>query len=345
MDSSMRIVDAAEGLLQRQPGPVPRYRILRDIVRRPAGHPELAEAREAMLRSRWVTELTEEQGRHGGWARFHSAEAKARRKIPTTEFAVGRALQLGLEPADKVLVRAATYLERLLAGTLPWPEHKEPNDRWPTGQEMFIAATLAEIRPQHRLLRPIYRKWMAIAEQAFASGRYDPKDEWRAHCKLTGATTMRGSYLVLSNRHAMRLLASCERRLSDRTEKALVEWLWKTRRKLGYLDAPLARPADRLGRTVLHRWFGSQMIMLRFRSWPSKIREIIRGLWDMQDADGTWDFGPTVGLRLSENWRRRISRVMDHSVHVLLLLRAYYDSKPADSADKGMQRRAHRRRR
>jgi hypothetical protein len=87
------------------------------------------------------------------------------------------------------------------------------------------------------------------------------------------------------------------------------------------------------------------MIMLRFRSWPSKIREIIRGLWDMQDADGTWDFGPTVGLRLSENWRRRISRVMDHSVHVLLLLRAYYESKPADSADKGVQRRAHRRRR
>ena len=227
-------------------------------------------------------------------------------------------------------------LSQLLAGMLQWPEHREPNDRWPTGQEMFVAATLAEIQPEHGLLEPICRKWIQIAEQAFASGRYDPEDEWRAHCRLTGATTMRHSYLVMNNRYAMRLLACYEHWLSDHTEKALVEWMWKDCGKLGYLDAPLAQPVDRLGPTVMERWFRSQVIMSRFRSWPTKIRHTIRRLWDMQDADGVWDFGSTVGLRLSENWRRRMSRAIDHSVHVLLLLRLYYDSKPTDSPNKGM---------
>jgi len=333
----MRIVDAADRLLQRQADPVPRYRILRDIVRRPQGDLGLTEGKKAMLSSRWVAELMAEQSHHGGWARFHSMDTKARRKIPTTEFAVWRAVQLGVEPSDKVLVRATTYLERLLTGTLKWPGHKEPNDRWPTGQEMFAAATLAEVRPEHGLLEPICRKWIQIAEQAFTSGRYDPEDEWRAHCRLTGATTMRNSYLVMNNRYAMRLLACYEHRLSDRTEKALVEWVWQDCGKLGYLDAPLAEPVGRLSPTVIERWFRSQMIMSRFRSWPSKMRETVRRLWDMQNADGVWDFGPTVGLRLSENWRRRMSRAIDHSVHVLLLLRAYYDSKSTDSPNKPME--------
>jgi len=345
MNHDKYINEAADCLLQIRPDPVPRYRILRDILRRPDGDPELDDAKTAALGSRWVNELTEEQNRDGGWGRFHSMNSKARRRVATTEGGVARAVQIGLNPGDKILERATKYLAGLLRGKIPWPEHSEPNDQWPAGQEMFVAATLAEIQPDHELLEPVCQKWIAIAEQTFSSGRYDAERECRAHCELRGATTMRNSYLVLNNRYATFLLACHEHQLSDRTEKALVEWIWKDCGKLGYLNAPLAKPVERLCPTVTHRWFRSQMIMSRFRSWPSKNWETIRRLWDMQNAEGLWDFGATPGLRLSEDWRKVMNRAIDHSVFVLLLLRAHYDANQKDSPNQCIQRTSHSHRR
>lgn len=168
---------------------------------------------------------------------------------------------------------------------------------------MFVAATLAEVQPGHDLLEPVCRKWLAIAEHTFSSGRYDAEREWRAHCELTGATTMRNSYLVLNNRYAAFLFACRQHRLSERTEEAFVEWIWKSCGRLGYLDVPLAEPVEQLRPAVVERWLMSHMVMSRFRLGPSKNRDTIWQFWDTQNADGLWDFGPTPGLRLSKSWR------------------------------------------
>jgi len=46
-------------------------------------------------------------------------------------------------------------------------------------------------------------------------------------------------------------------------------------------------------------------------------------LWGMRNGDGLWDFGPRAngnGFRLSESWRKKSNRLVDHSVIALLLL-------------------------
>jgi hypothetical protein len=137
---------------------------------------------------------------------------------------------------------------------------------------------------------------------------------------------MRDSYLVLNNRYALELLGGREGGLSDRAERGLVGWVWHDRGRLRYLDAPVAARPDRLRRTEVERWFASQTILSRFRSWPTMFEETARRLWDTRNADGVWDLGPTTGPRLSESWRRRVNRPIDHSVLVLSLFQAFRGS-------------------
>lgn len=324
-DEQARLRQSADALLALDPDPVPRLRILRDLLDRRPGDPELDEAHAQVRESRWVQALISEQGAHGGWSRFHSMDRQVKHRIPTTEFAVRRALVLGLDPQGEVLGRTQTYLEGLLLGRVPWPEHQEPNDRWATGEELFVASTLAMLAPAHPLLTPVYEKWGQIASETFAEGTYDPEREWRAHCRLTGATTMRDSYLVLNNRYALTLLG-CWGGLDGATARALVGWVWQHPRGVGYLDVPPATPLADLPGRRLWRWFESHQILSRFEAWHDHAATLCADLWSAQGPDGLWDFGPRTKaplLALSESWRRPKDKAIDHSVWALLLLRRF----------------------
>ncbi len=324
MISVEEITDIANRLLKMEPDPIPRYRILKDLLDRPANDQDLLRSRRVALESRWIKDLSEEQCEDGGWKRFHSADSGAKRRIPTTEAAIRRVVQLGVDVDTKMTTQAIVYLERLMTHELAWPESKEINDKWPVGQELFIAATLAELSPDHKLLIEPCRKWAEIATSAFESGQYDPEAEWKAHCRLTGAVTMRNSYLVLRNRYALSLLSSPQADLCAFTEQALLNWLWKHPRGLGYADVPLSAPINSLRHTQGYRWLDSHMLLTRFSGWSSKAEFIVRDLIPLQNQVGLWDFGPSLELpRLSENYRREMNRTIDHSVHALLLLDAF----------------------
>lgn len=327
--SQERIQHSALSYIKLSPDPVPMLRILRDVLHRDPSDPNMREAKILSLNSRWIKALAAEQNPDGGWSRFHSMNTRAKNKIPTTEYAVDNALSLGLDQNDVILARAQSYLEGLLEGTIAWPEDefKESNDRWPAGEEMFIAATLAMINPRHPLLQSVIEKWCHIAEAAFAFSTYDPEAEWRAHCLLTGATTMRNSYLVLNNRYALRILSCTPQILKPGTEKALLDWLWQLPVGVGYFQIPLQIPVAHLPPRSLGRWFASQQILSRFFHWRQKIKPFIEELWSLKNADGFWDFNAKANLynyHLSESWRKRNHYLIDQSIHVLLLLSAYY---------------------
>ena len=324
-DSIPRIQAAARALLDLEPDPVPRLRILRDLLHVDPGSEDLRAARAAAERSRRVRALAEEQLENGGWARFHSADAGAGRRVPTTEVAVRRALALGLTHHHPILKKAEAYLVGLLDGAIAWPETEaeEKNDRWPTGKRLFIAATLSSIAPRHPALQPSLETWNAIAEAAFAEGGYDPQAEWQAHCRLTGATTMQGTYLVLNNRYALTLLGTISHRFPKEQQAALVAWVWWHPQGVAYLGAPLCSAVDEVPGSRLDAWFESHTILAAYPAWQRRFAPVAAELWSLQRQDGLWDYGADAsgdGFRLSESWRRRHNRAIDHSVVTLLLL-------------------------
>ena len=197
----------AEQILCQSPGPVVRWRLLRDVLGAATNPVETYTARQALDQSRWVRELSLEQCQDGSWGAFHSRNSKRRQRILTTEFGVARALALGLEPDHPILQRVQLYLLHLLRGETPFPDRNESNDRWPTGVRLFVASTFALLQPQHPILEPDRSLWLEIARRTFHSGEYSEADEIDAHRELTGAS-VKGTYLTLRGKYQLNLLGS-----------------------------------------------------------------------------------------------------------------------------------------
>ncbi len=77
-----------------QPDATVHIRLLHDVLRLLAQGEALINARQDVIRSRWVQELVQEQHGDGSWGRLHSRDLQAKTRIITTEVGVERALAL-----------------------------------------------------------------------------------------------------------------------------------------------------------------------------------------------------------------------------------------------------------
>jgi hypothetical protein len=316
----------ANRILREHPNPVVRFRLLRDVLMEKPSSEVLVDARAEMLKSCWVRELASEQRQDGSWGRFHSA-TKSKCKIATTEVATGRGLALGLEASGTIFQAAISYLTCLLEGKVGFPDPAERNNRWATGTQLFVAATLARVCPSLSVLDESWRLWVEIAERTFVSSRYDGEAEVRAHEALTGAS-VRNSYLVLNNRYQLELLGSRADRLPEALENSLFDWVWHRSDGVGYLGIPLTKPPRKFNAGMLERFFMSLEILSCFPSWRKHARDMVDWLWKQRNNEGLWDFGSrasmTVYFPLSENWRNSKNRQHDWTTRTLTLLRKYY---------------------
>ncbi len=327
MPDLQAIRQIAEGILARNPDPVVRIRLLRDVLQKPPANDEVIQARKELATSRWVEGLEREQWDDGSWGRLHSRDSSAKQKIPTTEAGVERALALGLDVPHPVLAKASRYLIGILEGRTECRDRPEKNDRWPTGVQLFSAATLAQIQPDLSALDDAWHLWVNIARRTFASGAYDPEAEVRAHHELTGAS-VKNSYLVLDNRYSLALLGARAEALPADLETALVSWVWHCKDGIRYLRVKLPLPPRHLKTGSLDRWFTSLELLSRFSSWRALAKDAIQWLWEERAPGSLWDFGQkstfSVFLPLSESWRKTTARQFDWTTRVLVLLRRYH---------------------
>jgi hypothetical protein len=327
-----RVIDSiertAESILGQAPGAVVRYRLLRDVLKRPADAADLRQPRAKLADSLCVQELGREQWEDGGWGAFHSRSTKLKQKIASTEVGVERAISLGLDASHPILQRASAYLLSIMEGTRPFPDYPEKNDRWRTGVRLFLASTLSLIHPAHPALDDDRRLWREIAARTFRSGRYREQDEMDAHAELTGAT-VKDSYLVLNNRYSLNVLGSKPKALPEEPEGMLLRWLWEHPSGIGYLEIPLSQPPPAKS-GPLDRWFASlEMLARLFPGWVRFARPAVEWLREQRGPEGFWDFGPKPSsvsfLPLSDDWRSRQNRLFDWTTRTLVLLRKYYD--------------------
>ena len=320
------IEGAAERILAHGPDPAVRYRLLRDVLLRSPGDPEVIQARKALDGSRWVRLLAAEQHADGGWGKFHTRNYQSKQKTGTTQGGVERAVALGLDADHPVLGKAAQYITGILEGRIEFPDRAEKNDCWETGSAMFAGAKLAQIQPDLPVLDGVWDLWAAITRRSFSKGEHDLDAELGAHRSLTGRSGRCG-WLRLNNIFAVTLIGSRARQLPKPVEKAYVQWLWERPRGLIYLDAPFRRPPQR-GKFALDAWFTSMELLSFFPSWRRLAGSAVAWLWKRQNRQGLWDFGPrsicSLWFPLSESWRKRMSRQYDYSTRALALLRRYY---------------------
>ncbi len=309
-------------VLRREPDPPVRVRLLRDVLDASPDDPRLRAASASLEVSPHVRLLAAEQHEDGGWGRLHSRDTQAAVSVPTTEWAVERAVALGVDRDHPMLRGAADYLAAVVAGRMTPIDPPEKNDRWPTGVTLFAASTLALIDSEHPALDPVWALWHEIARRTLAGGIYDPDAEAAAHRDLTGAS-VRDTYLVLSNRYAVALLASRADRIDPRVRGPLFRWLWNHPKGLGYLNAPPGQPpSPGAASGPVELWAWSHEILAGL-STHAAVGPILDALEAHRRDDGLWDLGPrasfTHALPLSATWRARDARAVDWTTRILTL--------------------------
>ena len=317
------VLRTALRVLDHGPDPAACLRLRREVLRQPADAAEVLAAWAALRSSRAYGELVSTQRRDGGWGRFHSEDARRRRPVPTTEYAVRRALALGVPSRACLLERARIHCEALLAGRQPFPDPPERNDRWPAGWRLFVGATLARIAPRARAVGPLWRVWCQVLAETFADGRYEASREQAAHRRLTGAT-VRDTYLTLDNPYTLELLGARTAAIPADLRRAYLHWLGGRPRGLRYLEVPLARPETLTKPGQIDRWLTSWELLSAFSDWADHARPALAWLWRQRTDEGLWDFGArpqrSHALPLSQDWRRAGQRRIDWSTRALVLL-------------------------
>jgi hypothetical protein len=314
----LQVESLGRAILNSQPNSIVRLRILRDVLHQSSGSAELENTRSQVLSHPWVNELVKEQHSDGSWGRFHSMDSTIKARFPTTETAVRRALALGLDNQTPILARAVEFMKSVLEWKAVWTDRVEKSEGWPIGVEAITAATLAQVDPGHPAILPAWEYWAGIASQSFLGGTYDRSAEWEAHKDRRGIGIQ-----YLGSRYVLTLLGARSDFLPEVLDHQIVDWVWNNPAGIGYLGADM----QHLDAFHIFHWLESLEILSSYKSGKTIMAGALRWLWNHRNLDYMWDFGTKVSksiyFPLSDDWRKKGNRGVDHSTRVLTCLSAY----------------------
>lgn len=155
--------------------PCQRHILRADIMRLPDDELLISAVRE----SKWYIELSSEQRENGSWGRFHTQNTKdaSARKFVTTEAALRRARDLGLNKHDPMVKRAIKLMERYLKGEESPPDciekHADGGKSFTRAFGFMIAANISLFDPENPILDDKREACARALEKAFARGEFD----------------------------------------------------------------------------------------------------------------------------------------------------------------------------
>lgn len=327
------ITTLAVRLLEEKLDPVPRYRLMRDVLHEPEESDDRQKAYAAAMQTEHVLWLSAAQQPDGSWGHFHPAGQTAgfrthtgrpqatAKAVRSTEAALIRALSLGMSADHPTLARLSQYLEKLLAGRQTWPDSRIADKTRAPEIRLMAAARLRQLDPGHPAALAEAASWVRLLTEAFSDGSFNGLRYLDAFETLFGEPAVHGTAPGLSA-YALILLRDL---LPFPVEEHLIRHLifqnrgiaWIHNRSMQHL--PLEFPS---GEAV--RYLEALELLAAYPGAGDLLEEASGWLWDQMSPGGGWDLG-TVGhdgviLPLSGSWRPRQARKQDSTIRILALL-------------------------
>lgn len=324
MLSRQNVRSIAESLLEGGLDPVPRYRLLRDVLRLPPGSPELTRAREEALASHWVREILARQQGDGGWGYFHSLASPAKGQPMTTEQAIRRLLALGLTASDPGVAGAVRYLRRALDGQITTPDREEKIHRWDIYMPLMLAAWLRCLSPEDEKALCIARQWARVIGHAFCGGGYDQGRYLDAFLEVFGVRPhpKAGRLLDFVHFYPLRLLVGM---LPEQTERQMLSYVISHPPGIYYIyDGPVSEPPGDIASRQGACYLAALELLCEYPQARPMLAFAADWLTAHMDGEGRWDMGVEakdgIHFPLSGSWRSAQDRKNDCTVRILSLL-------------------------
>jgi len=225
--------NTAERVPEMHPDPVPRFRLLRDVLGLDAAYQS---AREDRKKSRWIALLESSQLADGTWGIFHTRDIRVKQRFATTELALSVALDCGLDKQGPVLQRVQPTILDHMEGKYIWPDRPEKHDNplaWSVLVRHISAATLARIDTCHPRLGEFWLLWAEALKAAFHSGEYDRQREIAALNSLMKCRMQ--DPMPFHKRYPLLILSAINNQLSRDLERMMLEWVLHSPSGIYYL--------------------------------------------------------------------------------------------------------------
>ncbi|UCG02008.1 MAG: hypothetical protein JSW11_20720 [Candidatus Heimdallarchaeota archaeon] len=333
-----KIQNIAERILEDNPDPAIQVRLLRDILGKNRNDAELIEAESRLNENKWVQILRNDQWEDGSWGRFHTEDTTLKQRVPTTEVGVSRSVNLGLNETHPIIQKVTYYIVGILNRSIK-PRDVVPKgigqSFWDHSINKIVAASLAEINPNHPILNDYFDLWARIIQESFPNNSYNAQNQIFAFLEILKINyddfstrfkkrIKEKKELTINNVYSVNLIGSQIYKLNPDLEKAFFRFIWNL--GIGYLNVDLrSSPSDLIGTNSFTRWLRSLEVLKPYPSWRTNVEEIFEWFWDNQTKCGLWDFGKVPltnrSIRLSSSWRKPDARIHDWTTRILLILK------------------------
>lgn len=317
-----RIEHLTRLLLYENTDPIPRYRILRDLMKLPDDDPELIAAKQAVKTSRWYRQLCDMLAGHmpdhlirDEW-RVRQTGGRNHNLFRSVDDFVIRAKQIGLTANDRELHNLVEHLLDCIHGRITVHESITP-----AIGRLYAAGMLRQLIANHPAEEPYASALAGAVSEAYSRGSFDAHQYQQVLCDALEIPDSQPVPPVESEL----VLVLLNGRLNPSVEKLLAyDLLHRTRGIIGLnnramIHLPMTYPSAEACRYILAlevlSSFDQAIDMLEFaKDW----------LYACADEDGLWDMSlecrDGIMLPLSENWRSRGHRRTDVSIQVIRVL-------------------------
>jgi hypothetical protein len=318
---------SAEKILALHPDPVPRFRLLRDVLHLDPASADYRQAENALQGSKWIALLQNSQCPDGTWGRFHTQDTRVKQPFVTTEAAITTALDSGLDQHSPILQKVQGVLVEYVDGKISWPDPPEKHDNplvWYVWVRHYSAAVLSKINPRHPSLDEFWNIWAEAVKASFHSGIYDRQSEIETlnsllKCRMKNPVPFHTKYPLL-------ILSATDRQLPGNLERMLLDFVVHAPMGIYYVYDKAISMQPAILSKGFWGWFRAHQLLSRFPLWKQLAQDALNGLWAQRTLQGFWDLGskvyrkPYSSFPLSKTWRHSENRMIDCSVEILGLL-------------------------
>ncbi|MBN2835520.1 MAG: hypothetical protein JXR48_11205 [Candidatus Delongbacteria bacterium] len=308
---------------QEQIDDIPHYLLLRDIFEEEVTSEKLKSLKESILESEWVGKVVAEQWDDGSWGQFHSLSTSGNLEF-TTERAIRRMLNLGLDNHDAPVKKVLSYMESYLRGEIELRDRVEKKHDWGLLTRLFVATWILRIDSNSRLAIKEAEKWAKVVSAGFIEENFDElkyKEAYYEVLKPEKGKSMWG----IQNFYIVALMPEI---LSQTVEERFIDYIMNDGKGIYYTyDGKLSSCPNVCNSKEITRFISAHKLLSRYDCYSDKAKYIKKWLLDIRMNDGLWDFGTIskdgVLFPLSKSWRKKSARMIDCSILALKLLKKF----------------------
>lgn len=299
---------------------IPSYILKRDFLEADTSSLEMIEIKNRILQNKHVTKITNVQWDDGSWGRFHSMSTTTS-DMATTEKAIRRLQNLGLDLNDEPIKKVINYMESYMRKEIELIDYNEKKHDWSLLTRLFVSTWLLRLDKDNIIATEEAKKWVNVIKKAFSEGLYNDSLYNKAYNQFLQPEPGKHIWQI-ENFYIVSIMRGL---LDDVSEQRFINHLLNSDKGIYYIYSNnLMNPPKEFQSREASRYLMAWELLLNFKHGRKKSSILRDWIYNSLDEDGLWDNGSIVRdnmvFPLSDSWRKKINRKIDCSIRIKKML-------------------------